>query len=223
MPDHAQPDAVLQRPKLLFFGGSFDPVHLGHTTLSFAAAGVLWGQAGGWGVVFVPAARSPHKDTEPTPDGHRLAMLRIALGSHPDATIWMHELEQAEGPSYWADTWASVRSAFAHAECRFLIGADQARAMHRWSRYRAFWRDATVVLRGGDDSAADLIEGLGESRAWSVADLADWESMIVRTELVDASSTAIRSALADEAKRNTRIEGLDPGVQEYILAQGLYL
>ncbi|MCA9304843.1 MAG: nicotinate-nicotinamide nucleotide adenylyltransferase [Phycisphaerales bacterium] len=222
MPDHGQPDPVLNRPKLLFFGGSFDPVHAGHTTLALAAARSRWGEGGGWGVVFVPAARSPHKDADPTPDAHRLAMLRTAIGGHPDMTIWTHELEQPDGPSYWADTWAVARKEFAHAECRFLIGADQARAMNRWSRYRAFWRDALVVLRGEDDSPNDLLAGIQAAHAWSAADLADWESMIVRTGLVDVSSTAIRATLADDAQRKTRIEGLDPGVQEYILKHGLY-
>jgi nicotinic acid mononucleotide adenylyltransferase len=50
----------------------------------------------------------------------------------------------------------------------------------------------------------------------------DWETIIVRTGLVDVSSTSIRAALMDEAQRKTRIDGLDPGVQNYILANRLY-
>lgn len=222
MPSDTQNEGVLSRAKLLFFGGSFDPVHLGHTTLAIAAAREQWGDQNHWGIVLVPAGRSPHKDETPTSNEHRVAMLELAIGDNPDLTIWMHELEQSDGPSYWAETWAVVRKQFAHAQCRFLIGADQARAMHRWSRYRAFWRDALVVLRGEDDSSSDLISAIRATRAWSAADLLDWESMIVRTELVDVSSTSIRAALDDEAQRKTRIEGLDPGVHDYILSNELY-
>jgi len=222
MPIAADIDEILSRPRLLFFGGSFDPVHHGHTMLAPAAARRRWGDQGGWGVVFVPAGRSPHKQTEPTPDGHRLAMLEIAIGGEPDSAIWDHELARGDGPSYWAETWAVVRTRFAHAECRFLIGADQARAMHSWSSYRAFWRDALVVLRGEDDSAPDLLKAIHATHAWSIADMEDWDSMIVRTDMHAASSTGIRDLLKDSARRKTRIEGLDPGVQDYILANGLY-
>lgn len=222
MPEASLHHEILSRARLLFFGGSFDPVHLGHTTLAIAAAREQWGNSSDWGVVFVPAGRSPHKDEQPTADEHRVEMLELAIAAHPDATILTYELDQRDGPSYWAETWSMVRERFTHAECRFLIGADQARAMHRWSRYRAFWRDALVVLRGEDGTASDLLQSIRAMRAWSNADLMDWETMIVRTVLVDVSSTSIRAALMDEAQRKTRIDGLDPGVQNYILANRLY-
>ncbi len=213
-------DEILTRPKILFFGGSFDPVHIGHSTLPFDAACRLWGEEG-WGVVYVPAVQSPHKDSAPTADEHRLAMLRIAIRGQLDASIWMHEINRGGEVSFWADTWAVVRERLPDADSRFLIGTDQAVAMHRWSRYRAFWRSAVVVMRDRD-SVDELIEAMRQTRAWSVADLGDWRSMVVRTELVDASSTTIRAELGGDAKRKTRIEGLDPGVHDYILEHDLY-
>ncbi len=229
MPASFPPDSILDRPRFLFFGGSFDPVHLGHTTLPFAVGEVLWGgggvgegEPGGWAVVYVPAGQSPHKDAAPTSAEHRVAMLEIGIGDRSNAGIWMHEIDQPDGPSYWADTWQEVQALLPDAESRFLIGADQAKAMHRWSRYDAFWRDAVVMLRG-QDSADELIEAMHATKAWSPAELGEWRSKIVRTDMVDASSTAIRDALGNESKRNTGIEGLDPGVQEYIVKHGLYL
>jgi hypothetical protein len=58
--------------------------------------------------------------------------------------------------------------------------------------------------------------------AWSDADLAIWDGRLVATPTAAGSSTLIRAALADPAQRNARIEGLDPGVQKYILDRGLY-
>jgi nicotinate-nucleotide adenylyltransferase len=220
MPTLASFDEIMTRPKILFFGGSLDPVHIGHTTLPFDAVARLWGESG-WGVVYVPAAQSPHKEKAPTEDKHRIAMLQIGLGSRADAAIWMHELTNKRGPSYWADTWEHVRIGYPEVQSRFLIGTDQALMMHRWSRYKAFWRDAVVVLRESD-SEDDLIVKLHEIGKWSLEDLDTWSSMVVSTDLVDASSTRIRDALADEDQRTARIEGLDPGVQEYILEHNLY-
>jgi nicotinate-nucleotide adenylyltransferase len=213
-------EEILSLPKILFFGGSFDPVHIGHTTLPFEAVEQMWGQER-CGVVYVPAARSPHKDSAPTPDEHRVAMLRIGLESKADSAIWRYELTRGGTASYWADTWAIVRERYPKAESRFLIGADQALVMHKWSRFRGFWSDAVVVMRE-DDSIENLIVALHETGEWSIADLDTWRANIVQTSLMDISSTRIRVLLGDRTERKTRIEGLDPGVQDYILQHRLY-
>ena len=210
---------------VLFFGGSFDPPHEGHAALPFLAARARWpGERAA--VVFVPAARSPHKDRDPTPDRHRVEMLRLALRGRPGWWIWEQELADAErnpgAPSYWADTWAVARSVFGGRERAFLIGTDQAVSMHRWRRYQEFWWDALVVLRPRGPGADDLGAALRETGAWTGPEIDHWMSRLVRTDTVDASSTSIRAALADPAQRNARIDGLDPGIQKYILDRGLY-
>ncbi len=219
------PACVAGARRVLFFGGSFDPPHRGHTELPFAAASARWPGQDAW-VVFVPAARSPHKDHQPAPDAHRVEMLRLALQGRRRWWTWEQELADASGnpgqPSYWADTWLLAARAFPRAERSFLIGVDQALAMHRWRRFGEFWRDALVVLRPGSPDPVRLREGLRDLGVWSDAEVDDWMSRLVRTATVDASSSAVREALADPAQRNARIEGLDPGVQRYILSRGLY-
>ena len=208
---------------VLFFGGSFDPPHAGHACLPFEVA-ARWGWGGAW-VVFVPAARSPHKPAEPVPDRHRVEMLRIGLRGRKRWWIWEQELADAGHnpgePSYWADTWSIAGRAFASRDRAFLIGTDQALAMHRWHRYAEFWRDA-LVMRRGDQPVADFREALAATGAWSDDDIAHWVSRLIEAPTTDASSTAIRAALADPDQRKAPIEGLDRGVQNYILDRGLY-
>ena len=206
----------------LFFGGSFDPPHIGHAVLPEAIADRLIFEQ----VIYVPAARSPFKEHNPTADHHRLAMLNIALSELSDWKIWEQELADAKlngnKPSYWADTWAIVAQMKLPGINRFLIGADQARSMHRWHRYTEYWRDAVVMLRDDLDSIDGLITELGGRGVWSEDDLEHWRSQVVSLPTVDASSTNIREALADPNTRSQPIEGLNPIVQAYILEHSLY-
>lgn len=209
---------------MLFFGGSFDPVHRGHVELATAAARA-WGGPDAW-TVFVPAARSPHKPEPPAPDRHRVEMLRLALRGHRRWWVWDQELQDADlhpgKPSYWADTWAIARQVFGGGPGRaFLIGTDQALSMHRWHRYTEFWRDA-LVMRRGDLTDAAFGEAMLATGAWTDTEVGAWLERLVDVPRVDASSTRIRAALAQENTRGEPVEGLDPGVRSYVLERGLY-
>lgn len=214
------PPCVRDASRVLFFGGSFDPPHAGHVTLPFEVARRWWGGAGAW-VVYVPAARSPHKHHEPGPDRHRVEMLRLALRGRRRWWVWTQELDDAglnaDEPSYWADTWAMARGAFGTRERAFLIGTDQALAMHRWRRYRMFWRDA-LVMRRGDEPVEGFRAAMGETGAWTGPELDHWVSRLVETPTVDASSTAIRAAWG----RGGSAPGEIPAVKRYALGHGLY-
>jgi nicotinate (nicotinamide) nucleotide adenylyltransferase len=221
----ALPPVVASSEPVLFFGGSFDPAHAGHAALPFEVARRRWPGRETW-VVFVPAARSPHKAEPPAPDRHRVEMLRVGLRGQRRWWIWEQELADAGlnagQPSYWADTWAIAGGVFSARERAFLIGVDQAESMHRWARYREFWADALVMFRADDITDNAFADRMRATGAWTPAEIDHWVSRLVRTPVVDASSTEIRVHLADPTKRNARIEGLDPGVQKYVLEKGLY-
>lgn len=209
----------------LFFGGSFDPPHNGHRTLPDQIRGHARFDST-W-LVYVPAARSPHKENPPCADQHRLAMLELLLEGQHRSSVWTHELDAAmkhpELPSYWASTWAHLRTLGMPGENRFLIGADQALAMHRWHAYEGFWRDALVMLRNDLDHPDELIAALTQCGVWAAEDLEHWRSSIITIPMVDASSTRIRRTLRDAGTRKNPIAGLDERVHEYILSNRLYL
>lgn len=219
------PGCVAAGDPVLFYGGSFDPPHLAHATMPWGVAHARWPGRQPW-VVYVPAARSPHKSDPPAPDAHRIEMLRLALRGRARWWIWEQELSDAPlnpgRPSYWADTWSIARRTFTGRDRAFLIGTDQALAMHKWHRYQEFWREALVMLRPGGPDAAAFRDAMRATGAWTEADLDHWDRRLVATPTAAGSSTDIRAALADPARRNARIEGLDPGVQKYILERGLY-
>jgi nicotinate-nucleotide adenylyltransferase len=102
------------------FGGTFDPVHLGHLIVAEQCRE----QAQLDQVLFIPAARPPHKLEQPlTPFGQRVEMLQLALAGQPAFVV--DELEKDRpGPSYTADTLEQLHRREAGAELFLIVGSD---------------------------------------------------------------------------------------------------
>lgn len=114
--------------KLGIFGGSFDPVHLGHLLVAEAAIEEL----GLDRLFFVPAARSPFKpDSRPAPAAVRLQLLRLALAGKSNCEVDGQEIERG-GISYTVDTLRHYAGKFSPAELYYLIGADNAPGLNGW-------------------------------------------------------------------------------------------
>ena len=127
--------------KLGLFGGSFDPVHLGHLLAAQAAVEEL----GLDRLFFIPAARSPFKpENPPAPSAVRLQMLRLALAGKTNYEV--DELEiQRGGVSYTVDTLRDYARRFPSAEIYYLIGMDNAAKINQWSEPDELARRAEFV------------------------------------------------------------------------------
>jgi nicotinate-nucleotide adenylyltransferase len=114
--------------KLGIFGGSFDPVHLGHLLVAQAAVEEL----GLDRLFFIPAAQSPFKpETKPAPDAARLQLLRLALAGKTNCEIDEQEIRRG-GISYTVDTLRDYAKRFPGAELFYLIGADNVPKLNAW-------------------------------------------------------------------------------------------
>ena len=102
------------------FGGTFDPVHLGHLIMAEQARE----QAGLDQVWFVPAARPPHKLDRPlTAFHHRVEMLALAVAGH--SAFRVNELEKdRSGPSYTVDTLEELHRRHPDTAMHLLLGSD---------------------------------------------------------------------------------------------------
>lgn len=110
------------------FGGSFDPLHLGHLILAEQSRE----QAKLDEVWFIPAARPPHKlDAPPTSFEHRVAMLRLILDKHSDFRIDTLEADRA-GPSYTADTLEELHRRHPGNYWHYLLGSDSVPDLPKW-------------------------------------------------------------------------------------------
>lgn len=165
-----------QLPTILY-GGSFDPVHLGHLHVAREA---LAAQPDIKQLVFVPAARSPGKAPAVASAANRLAWLRLAaepLGFR----VWDEEIRRG-GDSYTVDTLVAAHALGARPENLFwLVGADAYASFSRWkepARVRALAR-LLIAARPGLDVHPQ-----------------NPQDRILEMPLHEASSTAVRQRLA---------------------------
>ena len=192
------------------FGGTFDPVHLGHVGL----AGDALAEAGLDSVLWVPNKRSPLKpDAEMASDTHRWAMLEAALVGRPEFALSRVELD---GPdvSYSIGTLDRLAVKHPNTRLRFIMGGDSVPDLPRWREGERLVEayDPVVVARPG---TGDILAQctLGEDA------LAKLREGLVSVTLRPISSTQIREAVAQGKSLN----GLVPdGVADYIRRHRLY-
>jgi nicotinate-nucleotide adenylyltransferase len=197
--------------RTVLFGGTFDPVHIGHIQLARSAKDALHADK----VLLTPAAVSPHKSAiAAAPAQDRLEMLRMATANEPGIEICEFELERPP-PSYTWDTLQSLRKEFPYEEFVLLIGADQLPKLHTWHRIGellAVVKTAVLPRQGTPmaDNPPDKILTL-------------WWPQIKKSVLdlprIDISATDIRQRI----RQGRPIHGLvHPDVERYIYERRLY-
>lgn len=132
------------------FGGSFDPVHLGHLVPAVRALETFRFDA----LHFIPAGRPPHRSEALTPFAHRFAML--ALATAPYDRFYVSDLElEGDGPTYTVDTLRRVRNAVAAEHLYFLLGSDSFSQIATWHRWEELVELAHLVVLHRDTVWAD--------------------------------------------------------------------
>jgi nicotinate-nucleotide adenylyltransferase len=128
--------------RLGVFGGTFDPVHLGHLVAAAEAHRALALDR----VHLIPAGQHPWKGgVRPAPAADRLAMLRLAVADDPRFLVDDREV-QRPGPSYTVETLRSLRADHPGDSLFLLVGADAARDLPAWQAAEALGRLAEVVV-----------------------------------------------------------------------------
>lgn len=206
-------DAAARRAQRLgILGGAFDPPHLGHLHAARSARTAFALDH----VVFVPAARPPHKPgrtlAEPS---ERLAMLDLLLDGEPSVSVWGVELGR-EGPSYTIDTLHELRTLVPRASFFLIVGEDNLAGFPQWRAVEEIVRLAQpiVVHRSGSDPTAGFARaGLSSFALTRIA------MGRLTSPALDASSTEIRAELA----RGSEAPALLPArLREYVRERGLY-
>ncbi|MGB8225565.1 MAG: nicotinate (nicotinamide) nucleotide adenylyltransferase [Sedimentisphaerales bacterium] len=200
--------------KIILFGGTYDPVHIGHIEVAQSAAGAI----GASKVILIPARRSPHKEQKPAaPDNNRIAMLKLAIAGKNIFQISPVELNRAE-PSYTIDTIRHFKQKFG-ADCQlyWLIGADMLKDLPKWYKIDELLKECTICVmnRGGFDrpDCSSLTAKLGKEAVEKL------RQNQIETQFIEISSTDIRQKLLDGKKVG---QYLHPKVLDYIKTHRLY-
>lgn len=200
--------------EICLFGGTFDPVHVGHLIVARAVA-----EAKGFErVTLVPANTPPHKPPARAPAADRLAMLRLAVGGDRLFDVCELELKRA-GPSYTLDTLEAMRQQAEGAELCWLIGADMLADLPHWHRVEEVLASARILIadRPGGQGAAEAVAGLAGKFPDRL--LGRLREGIVPTPLIDICSRDIRRRVA-EGRSIRYLVG--EAVARYIAEHGLY-
>jgi nicotinate-nucleotide adenylyltransferase len=115
---------------LAIFGGTFDPIHIGHLSVAWEAAELLDAE-----VRLMPASVPPHRLPPTASAEQRVDMLRAALKGQTRLTLDTRELERS-GPSYTVDTLHELRKEFGDRPLVLLLGADAFAGLRSWHRWR---------------------------------------------------------------------------------------
>ena len=214
LPHNLPVNCFMSEEKVALFGGTFDPIHIGHTTVARAAADHI----GADKVVFVPAQRSPLKESPPQASGQdRLKMVALAIRGIDKFEVSDYELKKSQ-PSYTLETVRHFRrQCGGSASIYLLVGADTVDELPYWYRVIDLIDECnlSVMYRAG----CDVPDFARFERHWGKQRVARLQRNIVPTPLIDISSTEIRKRLA--AGRDVSAM-LQPDVAEYIRQHRLY-
>ncbi len=189
------------RGKTALFGGSFDPVHIGHLFIAEEVRLV-----GGFDrVLFVPARQSPLKSRSPGASREeRLEMLRLALNGRRDFDISTIEFDR-EGPSYTIDTIRELQSQGEIEEHPgLIIGDDITASFSEWKEHEELQAMVRLVVARREGEIIE--ESLGRYE-------------VVDNAVIPVSSSQIRERVREG--RAYRYLVPDP-VYRFIEAHGIY-
>lgn len=134
--------------RVAVFGGTFDPPHMGHLAVAQDVHEALELDT----ILFMPAARPPHKEgMRITGAETRFRMVEAAVGDDPRFRVSDLELGR-EGPSWTVETLRELRAEDPGRELFLLLGADQWAGFGMWREPGEILELATLVLmsRNGD-------------------------------------------------------------------------
>lgn len=186
--------------KIIIFGGSFDPPHLGHLKLIEHCLPICDK------FIIFPAGRSPLKNENPIGDKkQRLEMLKLMIGSFPEK-VKIDEFEFTQsGPSY---TWATIqylKKKYPDDDLTLILGADQLQQFDRWKNYQDIQSSVQILAFNRGESGYTPLPGM----------MLDW----IKDFNIESSSSGIRKQLTKGELPNDQ---LPPAVLDYIRENNLY-
>jgi len=192
------------------FGGTFDPIHIGHLIIASEMKYALDLDR----ILFVLAARPPHKtEQEITSDHHRMAMLQSALKGQPDFEASDIELNRS-GVSYTADTLDELTRQNPSDQFVFLMGEDSLRDLPRWHDPKRILRLAEIGVAARPGVEVDL------SSIHAAIPRSKGRIHLVETPEIGISARDIRERVATGKPVAYQVPY---PIEEYIRDHGLYL
>ena len=197
-------------PNIGVFGGTFDPIHIGHLVV----AEILQHELGLEQVIFLPAGRPPHKPSQVlASDIDRVEMLKLAIVDSPSFSISLVDLERP-GYSYTSMSLEILSNSLPEgSRLHFLMGQDSLRDFPNWHRPDLIAKQAILGVAqrpGFDVSVSDIERLVPETRS---------RIEIVSVPLIGIASHDIRDRIGNDLPYRYQVL---PAVADYIGERNLY-
>ena len=184
------------------FGGTFDPVHIGHLRTAYE----LLNHLGLAQIHFVPCHLPPHQKSPSAPAELRLAMLRGAIAHDSYFIVDERELNR-EGVSYSVDTLESFREEFPNRSLGLIVGMDAFLEFETWHRWQDILKLAHVIVArrpgtGVPDKgeSGKLLARLGAEDCSVLQHETAGRILVHAVTQLEVSSSAIRESVAERVK-----------------------
>lgn len=192
------------------FGGTFDPIHLGHTALAKRVLEDFSLDK----IIFIPAGTPPHKQKQQITEAHhRYRMAELATAAESGFCVSDYEVS-LKTPCYSYLTVTHFKALYPKDELFFLIGGDSFYNLPEWKNYRTLLTLCTflVVPRPGVEKKQYLDKFRGDETPPRVHFVKDFS--------YDISSTEVRRRIqSGECIKNC----VEKSVEDYIRKNRLYL
>jgi len=213
-------------PAIGILGGTFDPIHLGHTQSAQAVANEL----GLTSVFLIPAHISPHKtssDLVPHATAQqRAAMVELACQQNSLFSCDTRELQRA-GHSYTVDTLKELKLQYPNQPLYFIIGMDSLMSFTRWHQYQEILSLCHLIVNTRPNYPIEQLNSETEAllqkfQTTDSSQLSRIESgsiYLAKAKFFNISSTEIRHALAQQQNGHQQ---LLPTISDFIHKNKLY-
>lgn len=204
------------------FGGTFDPVHIGHVQSARELKQLLQLDE----LRLLPCHRPPHRATPGVSSEDRLAMVELAIADEPGLLVDGRELKR-DAISYTVDTLSELRGELGEQPALCLImGTDAFANLTQWHRWQALLTMAHIIVMARPDSMMpddkELMALVAERRINNPDQLSDQPAgsiLLVSLTAYPVSATSIRRSIA---KGDSVESQLAPAVLDYIERHQLY-
>lgn len=196
------------------FGGTFDPVHLGHTN---AVRSLLESEISPHRVIIMPAFVNPFKagiNTENRADcGQRLEMCRLAFEKLPCCHVSDYEIKKGS-ISYTSDTLRHLKTTYPDDEFVLTVGSDSLATLPTWNQADYIIKTARIAAVSRSEEESHKIEDYS-----AAVKAMGGRVTIIKTRPFDISSTEIREKIVNNQDISCY---MDENVVKYIVYKSIY-